>query len=101
VTLLATAVVRVIGIVRIGRFMGVGVGDVMPWAQLTKIAAFATVAAVPAFFIAQSTNPSRMAVLLSAGAAYAVIYGALCFLPSGLHEYVRNRWNRPLESVAR
>ena len=101
VTLLATAVVRIIGIVRIGSFMGVGVRDVMPWAQLTKIAVFATIAALPAYFIALSTNPYRMTVLLSAGAAYAVIYGALCFLPSGTQHHVWNRWNRPLESVAR
>jgi O-antigen/teichoic acid export membrane protein len=101
VTLLATAVVRIIGIVRIGRFMDAGVRDVLPWAQLTKIAAFATIAAVPAYFIAQSTNPYRLTVLLSAGAAYAVIYGALCFLPSGTRDHVRNRWNHPLESVAR
>ena len=100
VTLVATAIVRIIGIARIARVMNVGIREVLPWVQLGKIAAFAVIAAVPAFAIDQAASPSRLVVLVSAGAVFAAVYGGLCFLPSSL-SHVWNRWNHPLESVAR
>jgi O-antigen/teichoic acid export membrane protein len=79
VTLLSTAVVRVAGMTRIARLLGIGLGAVMPWTRLAVTALYAVIAAVPTFWFAQATSLPRVLVLLGAAVMYAATYAALCY----------------------
>ena len=79
VTLLSTALVRIIGLARIARLFGLGFATVLPWKELARTALYATLAAIPAYWVAEITPLPRLLVLLCAAAVYAVTYFALCF----------------------
>jgi O-antigen/teichoic acid export membrane protein len=79
VTLLSTALVRVIGVARIACLMGVGLGTVLPWKRLATTAAYAVIAAAPAFWFAHTVSLPRLLVLMCAGAIYGVTYVGLCY----------------------
>jgi O-antigen/teichoic acid export membrane protein len=70
VTLLATVVMKAAAIVTIARIMNVGLGEVLPWKQLATIAAWASVAAGPAFWVSRAAWPP-LALLAGISAAYA------------------------------
>jgi O-antigen/teichoic acid export membrane protein len=83
VTLVSTALVRVIGIARIAQLFGVGITAVLPWKLLLRTAAYATIAAVPAFWVAEIIPGPRLLALLAAGASYALAYGLLTLTATG------------------
>ena len=51
VTLLAMAVVKVLGVVRIAQLMHVGVREALPWGRLTRIAVLSVVSALPVLWL--------------------------------------------------
>lgn len=77
VTVLATAVVKAMGVVRIARVLQVPVRAVLPWPRLATIAARAAIAAIPAFWITRVLTLPPFVVLMIATAAYALTYAAL------------------------
>jgi O-antigen/teichoic acid export membrane protein len=77
ITLASTALVRVIGIARIAYLFGVGAAELFPWKELGRIALFATIAAVPAFWIADVAPLPRLLVLIGAATVYGITYFAL------------------------
>lgn len=79
VTVLATSLVKALGIVKIGRLLGAPIGAVLPWRRLAGIALRALVAAVPAVWITRTLALPPLAVLACAGAAYAAMYLALSY----------------------
>ncbi|HET9359767.1 MAG TPA: oligosaccharide flippase family protein [Vicinamibacterales bacterium] len=79
VTLLSTAIVRVAGMARIARLLGIGLGAVMPWTRLAMTAAYAAIAAVPTFWFSHTSSLPRVLVLISAAAIYGATYAALCY----------------------
>jgi O-antigen/teichoic acid export membrane protein len=79
VTLLSTAIVRVAGVTRIARLLGIGLGAVMPWTHLAMTAAYAAVAAVPTLWFAHTSSLPRVLVLMGAAAIYGATYTVLCY----------------------
>jgi O-antigen/teichoic acid export membrane protein len=77
VTLLATLVVKAMGVMRIAHILHVRVGDVLPWPRLLNVATRAAVAVLPAFWITRSLALPPLAVLVIATAAYGITYAAL------------------------
>jgi hypothetical protein len=78
VTLVSTALVRIAGIARIARLMGLGIGDALPWPRLLAIGAAAVVAAVPAIWLGPATLAAPLALLYHA-AIYGTVYLAICY----------------------
>jgi len=78
VTLAATVLVKVMGVLRIGRLMHARLLDMLPWQRLTGIALAAALAAAPAYFVrhAAALPPLFGAALASAiyGAVYLLLY---------------------------
>jgi O-antigen/teichoic acid export membrane protein len=79
VTLLATSVAKVAGVMRITSLLGGGFADAIPWSRLGGVTARSLVAAVPAAWIVHSMTLRPMAVVLVAAAAYGTVYAALSY----------------------
>jgi O-antigen/teichoic acid export membrane protein len=79
VTILATAVFKVLGAIRITRLIGAGVADALPWGRLTAVTLRSFVAAVPAAWIVHSMTLRPIVVVLIAAAAYGAVYAALSY----------------------
>jgi len=79
VTLLSTGIVRVAGLTRIARLLGVGLGSVMPWTRLAITGLCAAIAALPTFWFAHATSLPRPLVLMGAAGIYGATYAALCY----------------------
>ena len=77
VVLISTWLVRIIGLVRIARLLGAGVGTLLPWARLATTTACALVAAAPTMWFAKSTTLPGPVVLACAACIYAATYAAL------------------------
>lgn len=77
VTLLATVLVKAMGVVWIAHVLHVPVRDVLPWKRLASVALKAAGAAVPAFWITHRLSLPPLAALICAFVAYAVTYAAL------------------------
>jgi O-antigen/teichoic acid export membrane protein len=80
VTLLSTSVVKALGVLRIARLLGVGLGDVLPWRRLTHAAVQAGIAAVPAFWVNRAVASPAPAAVIVTGTVYAVTFAAIWWL---------------------
>lgn len=79
VTVLATSLVKVIGLARIARLMDLGIGDILPWGRLAGIAACAVVAVGPAYVIGREFVMPPLVALMSVGLTYGAAYAILAY----------------------
>src|SRR5206468_9397371 len=79
VTLLATSLVRVFSIVRIGNLLKARFRDILPWGQLAGVAVCAVVAMPPAYWVSRNTTMPRLLMLACAGAAYWATYAVIAY----------------------
>jgi O-antigen/teichoic acid export membrane protein len=79
VTLLATAIVKAMAVIRISRLMEISVAHALPWARLATAMACALAAAVPAALITHSVRSIPFAALALGGLTYALAYAALFY----------------------
>jgi O-antigen/teichoic acid export membrane protein len=79
VTLIATTVVKGLGVVRIARLLHVPVTEALPWARLGGMTIRAVAAAVPVFWITRYTSLHPLAGLVAGGAAYSATYLLLSY----------------------
>jgi O-antigen/teichoic acid export membrane protein len=77
VTLLATTVVRVLGIARIARVMKAPLTRILPWRHLAGVALCAIAAAPPAYWLSRYSHWPRPVVLVAAGLLYWMVYAAM------------------------
>jgi O-antigen/teichoic acid export membrane protein len=80
VTLLATSLVRVFSIIRIGGLLKAGFKDILPWGQLAGVAVCAVLAAPPAYWVSRNTTLPRLLMLACAGAAYWATYALIAYV---------------------
>jgi O-antigen/teichoic acid export membrane protein len=79
VTLLATTVVKALGVVRIARLMHVGVLEALPWGRLTLIAARAGASAVPVFWLQQQVVWPPLVTVAAGSCVYGSVYALLSY----------------------
>jgi O-antigen/teichoic acid export membrane protein len=79
VTLMATTVVRILGIARIAHLLKAPFAKILPWQHLAGIALCAMTAGVPAYWLSRSLTLPRPVVLVTAGALYWIVYGAIAY----------------------
>ncbi len=79
VTLLATVVVRILSILRIAHLLKEPATQILPWRNLTGIALFSIVAAVPAYWLSRTLTLPRLVVFVAAGTAYWIVYAAMTY----------------------
>jgi O-antigen/teichoic acid export membrane protein len=79
VTLLATAIVRVLSIVRIARVLETSMARVLPWGTLTSIALCALAAAPPVYWLSRYAPWPRPVILIVGGALYWLVYAAIAY----------------------
>ena len=83
VTLVAMAVTKSLGVVRIARLMHVGPREALPWRRLARIAVVAGVSAVPVVGLQWSVSWHPLVTFLAGAAVYGTGYALLSF--GGLH----------------
>jgi O-antigen/teichoic acid export membrane protein len=93
VTLLATAVVRVLSVARIAYVLQTSITRVLPWRALAGIALCAIAAVPPAYWFSRSSTLPRPLVLVLAGGLYWLVYVAIA--------YVGIRWRRRTPALVR
>lgn len=79
VTLLATTVVKFLGVVRIARLMHVGLREAMPWGRLARITALAGVSALPVLWLQRSVAWHPLVTFIIGGGVYAGTYALLSY----------------------
>jgi len=77
VTLLATVAGKTLALARIGRRLGAGPADLLPWSGLASTLACAVGAALPALLVKESLGLSPLPSILASGAVYALAYASL------------------------
>lgn len=77
VTLLTTAMVKLLGVVRIARILHIPFREALPWGRLGAIAIRAIVATAPVLWINYGLSLSPLAELVAGGAAYVATYALL------------------------
>jgi O-antigen/teichoic acid export membrane protein len=82
VTLLAMAVSKALGVIRIARLMHVGPREALPWRQLARTAALAGVSAVPVLWLQRSVAWHPLVTLMVGGCVYAGAYALLSYAPA-------------------
>ena len=84
VTLLATALAKLVALVRIRGILHCGLAKVLPWKSLFSILAIATGAALPCLLLESALPLPSLPALLILGAVYAVSYGLLLWFTGPL-----------------
>jgi hypothetical protein len=79
VTLLATAVVKFLGVVRIARLMHVGPREALPWGSLARITALAGVSAAPVLWLQQNVAWHPLLTFMAGAAVYGPVYALLSY----------------------
>jgi len=79
VTLIATLLIRLVSIARIGSLLRISAAAILPWRQLAVIAACAMTAAPAAFWVSRAHSMPRLVVLMAAGAAYWAVYAVTVY----------------------
>ena len=74
VTLISTAAVKALGVIRLARLLHVPVAEALPWASLGGITIRAVVAALPVLWITHYASLHPLAGLIVGGAAYGATY---------------------------
>jgi O-antigen/teichoic acid export membrane protein len=80
VTLIATLLVRLISIARIGRLLRIPAVSILPWRQLTIIGVCAVASAPAAYWLGRAHTMPRLIMLAVAGAAYWTVYAAAVYV---------------------
>ena len=81
VTLAATVIARVLGLMRIATLLQVRFVEVLPWAAVGRIAARAAAAGIPAWLVAQALAARPPLAFVAGGAVYGITYLTLCYAP--------------------
>jgi hypothetical protein len=81
VTLLAMAVTKSLGVVRIARLMHVGPREALPWVRLVRIAALAGIAALPVVWLQSQVTWHPIITFLVGGCLYVGSYALLSYGP--------------------
>jgi O-antigen/teichoic acid export membrane protein len=93
VSLMAMLTMKAVALARMKRFLGVGLGRLVPWRSLAGIAAAAAAAALPAFIVKATLEGPLLARLaltgLAGGAAYLIIVFQSGLLDEGERLVVR------------
>jgi O-antigen/teichoic acid export membrane protein len=86
VTLLAMAVTKTLGAVRVAWLMKAGLRDALPWDRLARIAACAVVSAAPALWLQQQIAWHPLATFMAGSGVYVATYAFLSYglTPQGL-----------------
>jgi O-antigen/teichoic acid export membrane protein len=79
VTLLTTALVKGLGVVRIARLLNIPLREALPWARLGAISLRAVAAAAPVLWINHALALPPLGALVAGGAAYVATYAALSY----------------------
>jgi O-antigen/teichoic acid export membrane protein len=79
VTVMATAVVKVLGVRRVAQRLGVSVMQALPWRELLRTAAIASLAVVPAVFVRDLVPPALFVRLAVGSSVYALVYAGLAW----------------------
>jgi O-antigen/teichoic acid export membrane protein len=95
VTLLAMAVTKSLGVVRIARLMHVGPREALPWARLAQIAALAGVSALPVLWLQSRVAWHPMIAFLAGGCVYVGSYALLSYAPM-----IRDQLSRAVKARA-
>jgi hypothetical protein len=80
VTLLATAIVRVVSIARIAYLFRAGLTQILPWKHLGAIGLCAIAAGGPAYWLSRHSSYPRPVVLILAGGLYWAVYAAIAYV---------------------
>jgi hypothetical protein len=86
-TLLAMAVTKSLGLVRIGWILGLGPRRLLPWRRLAAIAAVAVVSAAPAVWLEARAAWPPLVMFLAGSALYGATYALLMY--TGLQMFSR------------
>jgi O-antigen/teichoic acid export membrane protein len=81
VTLMAMAVVKSLGVVRIAQLMHVGPREALPWGRLAGIAALAGISALPVFWLQNRVAWHPIVMFLAGGCLYVGSYALLSYGP--------------------
>jgi O-antigen/teichoic acid export membrane protein len=87
VTLVATLVARIAGLLRVKAVAAIGWGEVLPWGDLARIAVMAGVSAVPALVVKSRFPDTPLVALAAAGLAYSATYALLAATVGPLRAY--------------
>ena len=77
VTLLATAVVKTVAVVRISRLMGARLNRALPWDRLGVAALCAALAALPTLWVTRAVTMSPVVTLITGALVYGAAYLSL------------------------
>ena len=80
VTLVALAVTKALGVVRVATLMGVGLREALPWRRLAAIAAIALIAVAPVRWLQQSVAWPPLITFIAGAALYAASYAGLAWM---------------------
>jgi O-antigen/teichoic acid export membrane protein len=83
-TVIASAVAKAAGVIRIGRLMRVPMAELLPWRGLAAILAAAALAGVPALAAAASLEAAPLAALAAAASVYGAAYLGLVWVLGAL-----------------
>jgi O-antigen/teichoic acid export membrane protein len=96
VTLVATLVARVAGLLRMKAVAGLRGSEVLPWGPLARTAGLAALSAVPAFAVKMRVHGTPLLVLVLTGLTYSLTYAVLAITIGPLRSYGRiTPWRRP------
>jgi len=79
VTLVALAVTKTLGLLRIAALLDVGVRRALPWRRLAGITAITLVSIAPAVWVRLSVAWPPLATFVAAAAVYTAVYGLLSY----------------------
>ena len=91
VTLVAMAVTKTLGVVRIAWLMRVGVREALPWRRLAGITAITVISAVPMFWLQQSVTWHSLVTFVAGASLYAGTYVLLSYGGSQVLGYLGAR----------
>lgn len=91
VTLLATALAKLVALVRVRAILGCGLAGVLPWKSLLSILAIASGAALPCLLLESAFPRPALPGLLILGVVYAAGYGVLLWFFGPLNESERRK----------
>lgn len=105
VTLLATAVARVLALVRLSFILQSSLSRLLPWGSLLRLLIIVAIAAVPALLVRSALAVSGLPALLVIGLIYVLSYYFLLLLCGPMHKEEKSMlryWTRmPLSHVCR
>jgi O-antigen/teichoic acid export membrane protein len=103
VMLIAAAVVRVLGLIRLKRLMDSSLADLLPWANFAKVTLIAIGASLAAAGVESAVAAPPFATIAMAGAAHVLVWALLAwrfgFVPTPSVASIRARLGRGLPKL--